>query len=391
MLIDSTRPDVVSVGLVGDANGDGVLNAAEVGSGPVQLRVESLGVAGGQVRVRNAATQAQLGAVAAAGDSVIVPLSALPTSGDGDVAVEVLLTDANGNTNKLSQSDPLDPVDVEARFTFGLDTVIPTVTLLAPTATVLGPTGDADAAAPGFQLRVQARTSDDVGSRGLGFTLTPGRRSAVTPVELEGQVDFDLGAVGTATYTITVEAVDEAGNVSLPVTRTVTVDLEAPVFGAITSPAPESLHGESALDIQIAVAGADGRPLQIFSRVGTTLTPVGVLTVTAGVASGTLNFGAGTFDLVAQVVDAAGNAAEAVIPNVTVSLSGCAITLTTPATRPTVFLATDDQNPGAPRAPDAAGGEHARLRRAARCRCSAERLPSRPRWSPVVMGASASR
>lgn len=334
---DDTRPQVIGWSLPSDANGDGILNVSELGRAAAVLQIETEGVGGGHVLVRERETQRELGAANIAADGVSLSLTGLAIDVERAVAFEIVLTNSLGNLSDTAQNP-------EAVGTFTLDGIAPTVTLLAPTLTLFGPAHDAAPGTAGYQLRARAQTSADVGSDGLSFSLTPGQTVLATPATQEAEVTLTVPASGEHTYALTVVATDAAGNASAPVTRTLTVDLVAPVITVITSPASGSTHATSELPIDVSVTGAEGRALEVFRRIGSTQTQVGTLQVSGGKAVGTLSFVNGTFDVVVRVADAAGNQSEAEVGSVTVEAPGCAIAITTPSSRPKQYLLVDDQN-----------------------------------------------
>jgi len=338
---DDTRPVVTGWSLPADANGDGTLNIAELAAGPVVMRIDALGMAGGTAKVRLRDTGAELGSVEVTGEEVEIPLTQLDATGEREVDFRIELTNALGNTN--------DPGDVNGYGRFAVDALAPNLTLLSPSAAVLGLASDADGA-PGYQLLARARTSADVGDEGLSFTLAPqggeGSTRTATPTENEAGVLFTLDAGAEHALTLTVRATDLAGNPSVARVHEVLVDLAPPVISEVASPAPGTTYGNTELSVEATVSGADGRSLEVFRVQGGTRTSVGAVPVVAGSAVGTLSFAPGTFDVAFEVADAAGNRAATEVAGVTVNTVGCAIQITSPANRPMLYGRAHDVDAG---------------------------------------------
>ncbi|WP_224364290.1 FG-GAP repeat domain-containing protein [Hyalangium versicolor] len=342
--VDSIEPVVSSVELLGDKNGDKRLNADELHSNPPELRIKVDGLEDGRsVQVRSAANLSIVyGQASATGGQVTVPLSAMPTGAAADYSLVVTVTDQAGNPNRVTNPTEFYPLNTAAFFSFGLDPVVPGLVLSAPTRTALGIADDASAAA-GFQLRVAVNTDADVGTGGVHMELSPGGAVDVTPSGLEASREFTLPSSGT--YILTIVATDTAGNHSETVTRTLTVDLDAPTVTLVT-PAANTLYNSTDLPVQVNVEGADVSTVRIVSQMGSS-EPVtlGDLQVVSGVAQGTLNFPVGVQTVTAQASDPAGNSDSDSAANVEVRVPGCAITITTPASPVATLLAQDDRDP----------------------------------------------
>ncbi|MBU8896139.1 FG-GAP repeat protein [Corallococcus sp. M34] len=353
--VDGSRPEVTALEFVGDANGDRILNLAESPSGAPVVRVSTTGLEHGRpVQVRDARSLALLGQAASTGSRTDVTLTALASLSEADASLVVVLTDTVGNVNRTvpaNPPNPLDPLNAAALTDFRVDRVPPTVNVSAPAVgATLGPAQDADPTASGYQLRVSMLTSADVGADGVLFTLEPG----LTPVSLtpSGRAvthDFTVPASGTQTYTLTVTARDTAGNPSAAVTRTVTVDLEAPVL-SLESPTPGQQSDSALVPVRVAVQGGDGLTARVYSTPegSGTRVQVGALTVSQGVALGTLNFPDGRQDVTVEVDDPAGNRGAASAAGVDVHLVGCDVALTSPADAVRDFIQADDEAPGTP-------------------------------------------
>jgi hypothetical protein len=347
---DSLEPAVRSVELLGDTNGDKRLNSLELPSGPPQLRVTVDGLEDGRsVQVRNANNLSIIyGQSSATGGVATVPLTAMPTGIAADYSLVVTVTDLAGNPNRVSNPTNFYPLNTAAFFSFGLDRVAPTLVLSAPTRTSLG-LADDGSAATGYQLTVTVNTDADVGAGGVHMDLSPsGGAVDVTPSGLVASHQFTLPNSGKVTYTLTITATDAAGNPSTPLVRSITVDVDAPTL-TLVMPTANTTYTTTDLAVRVDVGGGDVASVRILSQVGASPQDViGDLPVSAGVAQGTLNFPLGVQTVTAQASDAAGNPASTSAANVTVTVPGCAITLTSPSTATATLLAQDDRDPATP-------------------------------------------
>ncbi|ADO74340.1 uncharacterized protein STAUR_6583 [Stigmatella aurantiaca DW4/3-1] len=344
--VDSTEPVVRAVELVGDANGDRRLNAAELPSGSVQLRVTIDGLEDGRpVQVRSASNPGILyGQGTASGGVATVSLESMPTGIEADYALVVMVTDAAGNQNRVLNPTPFYPLNTAAFLSFRLDRVAPSLVVSAPTRAEFG-LADDSSPANGFQLRAVVNTSADVGTGGVRMWLSPGGSPvSLTPAELVATHEFTVPGTGKTEYTLSLVAVDTSGN-ETSVVRTLTVDLDAPTV-ALVAPAAGAVYNNTDIPVQVNVGGDDVSTVSILSQVGSAPgTVVGTLPVVSGVAQGTLNFPVGVQTVSAVARDTAGNAGIDAKANVDVRIPGCAITLTTPSEPVATLLAQDDLDP----------------------------------------------
>jgi hypothetical protein len=346
--VDSTEPAVRAVELLGDTNGDKRLNATELPSGPPQLRVTVDGLEDGRsAQVRNANNPNIIyGQATVTGGQVTVPLPAMPTGAAADYSLVVTVTDEAGNSNRVANPTPFYPLNTAAFFSFRLDRVAPNLVVNAPTRTALGIADDPSGAA-GFQLFVSVQTDADVGASGVRLDLSPsGGAVNLTPSALVATHQYTLPGTGTVTYTLTITATDTSGNLSAPLVRTITVDLEPPTVDLV-APVAGTVYNSTDIPVRVDVGSSDVSTVRIFTQGGTgSRTVVGDLPVGSGVAQGTLNFPVGVQTVSVEAVDPAGNTGGDSAAGVDVRAPGCVITLTTPADPVVTLLPGDDRDPG---------------------------------------------
>jgi hypothetical protein len=354
--VDSVEPRVIGLRLVQDANGDRRVNASELRTGAPELELFTEGVADEQsIQVRQASN---LGIVLGQGKvrdgRAVVLLDALPNMSEADYQVVATVRDAAGNANRVRTPTPLYPLNEEAFLDFRLDRVAPALVVSSPVKATLGPADDVDGDSGNadFLLRASVTTSTDVEAEGvqmmLGSPSSPvGPVIRLTPVALVATHDFTVPATGTGDYTLTLMATDASGNVSAPVVRTHTVDLEAPSL-ALSAPLPGTYTATTELTVQVDVSGGEGLNVRILSSPGTGGERlVGELPVASGVARGTINFPRGPQRVVAEITDEAGNKARSSPVTIDVQVGGCDIAITDPVGTPVMLLARDDQAPAA--------------------------------------------
>ncbi|MCP3144284.1 FG-GAP-like repeat-containing protein [Pyxidicoccus xibeiensis] len=231
---------------------------------------------------------------------------------------------------------------------FQVDSAPPQVNVTAPVVEALGPAGDASNA-EGYQLRVSATTSADVGQDGVRLVLGPaGEAVSLTPVDGAVTHDFTVANTGEATYSLTFTATDDAGNTSTQ-TRDVIVDL---VGLAITleTPAQGSTQEVQALGqgvpVRVLVTRGEQHTVRVFSKVGAAAENlVGELSVSGGVAEGAVGLPLGSQTVSAEVTDAVGNVTRDSSTDVLVRVASCAVALTAPAGESVRLLARDDRDP----------------------------------------------
>ncbi|MBI3180578.1 MAG: VCBS repeat-containing protein [Myxococcales bacterium] len=350
LTVDTERPRVVALALVGDANGDRKLNQAESPSGDPQLVVATAGLPdGAAVSVKNKLQRATVyGTGTVANGLATIGLAALPNKNEADYELAVELVDDAGNRNKLDPpAAALDPVNTDAFASVRVDRVPPVLQYLspAPSRTVLGPGDDADgnSANGTFVLRVVLQTSADVTSA-AGVQVT---RQGTTPRTYapDGQLqvtdDTNLTASGTATYVFDVQATDEALNVTTLASRSITVDLQPP---AITITAPTAgTYNTSTQQVNVAVTDGEGQVVKFFTTLqGLPESQIGTATVSGGVAQVSHSFADGSNTLRAEVTDAAGNLASDTEGPVVIDTLGCSVVFTSPQNSVATLNIADD-------------------------------------------------
>jgi hypothetical protein len=347
LVVDSERPRVTRVTIEADTNNDGQLNITEQPTGSPTVHVTVTGLEDGRtVQVRNASDGTLFGQATATGGSAQVVLTGLPNLTEANYSLVTVVTDGVGNSNKISNPVPLDPLNTEAFFSLRVDRSAPALTISSPNRASLGIADDADPAQVGYQVRLSLATSTDVGVNGVEMTLTPpGTVVRRTPSGQAVSELFTLPSSGTTAYEFQVRATDRAGNTTT-LTRTFTVDLEPPGL-TVNSPVAGSTYNSITVPLHADVTGAEGASVEV-SRTpvgGGTRTPVTSLQVTAGVASGSASLPRGAHDLIFEVRDSAGNLASRIVSNVQVNFSGCDPRFTRPVGTPVTLIQRDDLDP----------------------------------------------
>ncbi|WP_375767538.1 FG-GAP-like repeat-containing protein [Archangium gephyra] len=354
LVVDSVRPRVTSIVFDDDDNQDGQLNLMESPSGvPPTVTVSFTGVEDGRkVQVRDAMGVTLFGQADVSGGVARVPLSSLPNTVEARYSLVAVITDAAGNSNKLSSPAPLDPLNLAAFSQFRLDRFPPVLADVSPVdKTVFGPSDDADAATAGYQVLLSARTSPDVGPEGVEINVTPlGELRKSTPASLKISEHFTLPTSGLTEYAFRIQATDEAGNQTV-LTRTATVDFEPPVL-VLVSPTPSAGAelSSSIVTLRANVSGATGRTVNITSipKDGRAPVPLAAPTVGAdGVSSVTTNLVLGLQDLRFEVSDAVGNVTVVLVENINVTFEGCDQRFTRPSGTAVTLAQKDDLNPSA--------------------------------------------
>jgi large repetitive protein len=355
--VDSVRPRVTRVTFDDDDNQDGIINLAELSPGvPPTLTVSATGVEDGRkVQVRDAGGVTLLGQADVAGGVAHVALTGLPNPVEASYSLVVVVTDAAGNSNKISSPAPLDPLNSEAFAGFRLDRLAPKLDVTAPAdKAVFGPNDDADPAA-GYQILLSALTSADVGTNGVVVDVSPlNERRTRTPSSLKISELFTVPAgpgSGSTLYTFRLQATDEVGNQTV-VTRTATVDFEPPELVPVDpTPSAGAVLDSSIVTLRAHVTGAAGQTVRISTVPTDGRAPVllGTPTVGAdGVVSVTANLLAGVQDLRFEVGDAVGNATVVTVANINVTFVGCDQRFTRPSGSGVTLAQKDDLQPAVP-------------------------------------------
>jgi hypothetical protein len=352
LVVDSIRPRVTSIAFDDDDNQDGQLNLAESPSGiPPTVTVSFTGVEDGRkVQVRDATGVTLFGQADVSGGVARVPLSSLPNPVEARYSVVAVITDAAGNSNKISSPAPLDPVNLAAFAQFRLDRFPPVLTDVLPTDnTVFGPFDDADSSMAGYQVRLSARTSADVEPEGVELHVTPlNETRKSTPAALRISERFTVPTSGLTAYAFRIQATDEAGNQTI-LTRTATVDFEPPVLVPVSpTPAPGAELSSSIVTLRANVSGAVGRTVSISSipKDGRAPVPLAAPTVGSdGMISVNTNLVLGMQDLRFEVSDAVGNVTVVLVENLNVTFEGCDQRFTKPSGTAVTLARKDDLQP----------------------------------------------
>ncbi len=235
--------------------------------------------------------------------------------GDGTYTLSVTATDPAGNTGPAGSG------------TYVLDTTAPPVPMLALLAPVLS---------PGNSTSPQFTVTDS--EAGVSYVCSV---SGVTPVPPSAitcgaTTTVDLSGVGRdGDYTLSVSAVDAAGNTSGPATLTYTLDTVAPPNPTVIAPPSPSN------DLTPTFTIGDTEPDAIL---GCVLTGPGATTIYSNLcpANGTFDltgFGDGTYSLTVTATDPAGNTAPS-------SATAVYLLDTTPPPAPSVVLSAPASSPG---------------------------------------------
>ncbi|HET6817403.1 MAG TPA: Ig-like domain-containing protein [Mycobacteriales bacterium] len=224
----------------------------------------------------------------------------LTGAADGTYVLHVTATDAAGNTSTAGSAS------------YVLDTTVP------PAPSVTAPVSPAQGRTPSFSV------SDAEG--GVSFTCTVSGPSTVTITSCGATTTVSLTGAADGTYTVTVVAVDAAGNSSAPTSATYVLDTTAP-------PAP-AVDGVSTLTDSRTVTAAisDG---ESGVRLTCVLTAPGGSVVRSGVcpADGvfdTTGFGDGVYTLRVTATDAAGNSSTTTVTWTRDTIAPPAPTVTAP-------------------------------------------------------------
>ena len=352
LTVDTIRPVVTSFAFQGDANNDKRLNATESPSGsPVAIVGVSEPVTAVRVLNSKNPTGAPYGTSGAAVATANVSLSGVVgPEANYDLVAEI--TDVAGNRNVIVNPTPANPLNSAAFVVFRLDRVAPTVTLQAPTKTTLGIADDASTTTSGYQLDVRALTATDVKTDGVTITLSGTTAPSPFTPDASGTVStrFTLPDAGTTPHTLTITATDESGNIGTSATTSLTIDRDAPTIALQAPLASGGPYGSFALQTTVAVTGAEGRIVRVFTQVGTgTESELQSLpAVSGGTTTGTVTYPNGVQTIRVAVTDAAGNTAQDTESNVEVNGVGCSVLITSPTGSPAILNKLNDLNPSTP-------------------------------------------
>ncbi|MFY0570881.1 Ig-like domain repeat protein [Archangium lansingense] len=349
LVVDSLRPRVTLLSLERDANGDGVLNLAELPTGAPVFVVSVADVEDGRVvQVRDAGGVTLFGQAPVSGGTARVSLTGLPASLEALYSLVATVTDKVGNANKIANPTPLDPLNSASFTQFRVDRRAPTVDIVSPGKAVLGPADDADPAA-GYQLLLSAVTSADVGANGVEVSVTSLNETRTsTPVSLKVSELFTVPASGTTAYTFNLRATDQAGNPT-SASRTVTVDFDPPGLQPVApTPTAGAKLSSSIVSLRANVTGAQGQTVRIYSdpKDGSSPSLIGSPVVNAsGVAAVNTNLLFGVQDIRFVVSDMAGNTTTVTVADVEVSTLGCDLRFTMPSGTAVTLGQKDDLQP----------------------------------------------
>ncbi|MFZ5468727.1 MAG: hypothetical protein ACOZIN_04740 [Myxococcota bacterium] len=349
LIVDSVRPTVTAVSIVGDLNNDRKLNSAElaaIGGAPQLTITTSEEVQSIVVREQGTTTTFNTDTSGTSNRTRTVTLDKNLTTTEQDYSLEIVLSDLNFNANVLGTPTTFDPLDALAKLApIRIDRQAPACSITAPAKTQLGVADDADSAA-GYQLRVGVATSLDV-ANGVALTLSGAATQTATASASGGSAthDFTVSSTGTLVYNLAATCVDEAGNstTATPLNN-ITVDNEVPTCSLTSPSSAGGPYGTFSIATNVTVGGlgTDGLPVRIYSKVGAAdEQQVGTLTVSGGTASGQVTYPNGTQTVRAEAEDLAGNRCTSSQANVVVNGVGCSLTVSKPQTNGFVNKADD--------------------------------------------------
>jgi hypothetical protein len=227
VIIDRVPPEVEGIDLLADANGDGVLNAAEAGSSP--------GASATGIRVRTAGLEDGL-PVTLATDNPPDTLLGTEAHSAGAATLTVALAegahtlfastaDAAGNPGSLTRTLLVDTIAPDATWTTPLDGAVFNLASV-----------DADPVAPGFQIAAALTWSDVNGlaAATIALSCTNGSTASVAGLVSGGTVTAPaLTLPEDAICTLSAALTDPAGNTSVT-TITVLVDRIPPTLAWVS-------------------------------------------------------------------------------------------------------------------------------------------------------------
>lgn len=336
VIVDAVRPCVLanSVAFPQDANSDGILNIAELGTNAPRLSFR-LDPACGVSDLSGLQSTVVRRIVGGAVDNAVafnVPADVGINAGVVTVSLSQNITDSTTQffvqlTRTVSLNQNLyggmtDPATRSIR----IDRGAPTCTISSPSG--VGPFGSG--AVPGGMLAATVQTSNDVPS----VRIDLGGPSAATANPMvqtaTNSATASFPVTGDNQWTLDATCIDTAGNTT-PATRvSFRVDLVAPTC-TITSPAAGSSFTMSPPNTSVSVTGADGQSVVLTSSL-TGAAPLGSpLAVVSGVAQsvGVPYQNSPTAQTItATVADTAGNATTCSSANVTINTTNCNLVLT---------------------------------------------------------------
>ena len=324
--VDSVPPQVTAIRLAADANGDGVLNAAELaaGGGRVRAVVDVTG-ADGRVLTLTSGAASTTGTVAG-GTTPALSLAL----GAGVHTLTATVTDANGNPNLRAAAPVI--ANPEAVRSVEVDTTAPTVSFVIPTGAFV------------TQNPVPLTVSTDAAGAAVEL-FVDGASVGTTTAAQDGRATVSWAAPADGTYTFLAEVRDAAGNVG---TATVvsTLDTAAPVL-VFEAPTAGQTFNAGPVAVSVRVTGApDGTMVTVTSS----STPG---SFTAPVAGGVATFSLSLLDapgqtLTATASDEAGLVGQTTSGAFTVDTVGCSLALTLPTSNPKDYVAADDVDGATP-------------------------------------------
>jgi hypothetical protein len=328
LTVDTVPPQVASVVITEDTNGDNLLNSNE-STGAFHVVVTYIGVEDNQ------ATTLSVPGLGVLDTQVVVNNTATFTmtiASDGSYVMQIDVADKAGNPN---QSNAVTPhIDNPASsVNLAIARTPPQISITAPTFSTCNKSNDADPTTSACDVTVTVAVSSGVTTVTFQGDGAPSSNVA-TPTNGSASAAYAIPE-GTS-RTITVVATDQAGN-QTTATRVIYVDTTPPTL-AFTSPATGATTTEQNFAATLTTNAEDGQTVTVYSEPTHTL--VGSDPASGGSATVAIAAPLGAQTLVATVTDAAGNVSAQASIAVVVTQSGCDLTFSSPSASTTTLTVT---------------------------------------------------
>ncbi|RLB53121.1 MAG: hypothetical protein DRI34_13845, partial [Deltaproteobacteria bacterium] len=312
--IDSIPPDVQSVSVTSDADGNGCISQAE---GSFTATVTVSGVEDGRqlCLLRDWPPGTSVGCAAVSGGVASFALSLA----DGDYNLTARVTDAAGNPN-INDANPA-ITDPEAQFTITVDAQPPGIAISSPAKTTLVWADDLNQATTDLDFSFAVTSSAEDGQV-VDFLVDAG---SVGTAALSGGAAALQATMGQGNHALTASVSDLCGNTTTSAPLDVFVDTIKPTVSC-SEPADGSVFNDQTVSFTCTTTGTDStQNISVSSSVGGDRCSVPV--DASGTTVFTCNLLEGTGQTITvTVTDPAGNVSDPdTINNVTVDITGCDI------------------------------------------------------------------